>query len=64
MLKDIGFWDINGNYIEDIQEITMEEEMELLKQENLRLKDVLKNIQQTISDVLFEFRNTDEDIPF
>ena len=64
MKIDLGFWDINGNYIENIQEITMEEEMELLKQENLRLKDVLKNIQQTISDVLFEFRNTDEDIPF
>lgn len=26
MLKDIGFWDINGNYIEDIQEV---DEMEM-----------------------------------
>lgn len=36
--KDLGFWDIQGNYIEDIQEITMEEEIELLRQENAELK--------------------------
>ena len=34
MKADIGFWDINGNYIEDIQEI---DEMEM-KEEIIELK--------------------------
>ena len=29
--KDIGFWDINGNYIEDYQEITENETIESTK---------------------------------
>lgn len=34
MKKDIGFWDINGNYIEDIQELNEIERKEIMETKN------------------------------
>lgn len=65
MKIDCGFWDKDGNYKEDIQEIEMLSvkelnEIELIKAQNEKLKEQNKSLQQEVAE-LKAYKDVNED---